>query len=281
MIEPLDLARALVDLGDLRVAVVALDRELLLVAVAAEDLDRLRLVHGGAPYRRGEELRLRARLGVRLLRLLQPRRAAGIEQARGVDLGRHVGELVLDRPGRRRSAGRTRGASFAYSRATSYAACAMPTACAAIPIRPPSSVAIATWKPLPSSCRSRSVSTCVSTAIELVVEELSPSFSSRPVTRIWSASRMKAEMPREPGVSGSVRAKNRNVPAYSAVEDELLRAQRCASRRPRAPPTCAASRHQNRLRPRSARTRRSARRAQAAARIARAARRCRSAAAAA
>ena len=45
---PLDLARALVDLGDLRVAVVALDRELLRVAVAAEDLDRLRR-SGGAP----------------------------------------------------------------------------------------------------------------------------------------------------------------------------------------------------------------------------------------
>ena len=39
--EPLDLARALVDLGDLRVAVVALDGELLGVAVAAQDLNRL------------------------------------------------------------------------------------------------------------------------------------------------------------------------------------------------------------------------------------------------
>src|SRR3712207_8938909 len=39
--EPLDLARPLVDLGDLRVAVVALDGELLRVAVAAQDLDRL------------------------------------------------------------------------------------------------------------------------------------------------------------------------------------------------------------------------------------------------
>ena len=55
----------------------------------------------------------------------------------------------------------------------------MPTACAAIPIRPPSSVAIAMWKPLPSSCNSRSASTSASTAIEFVVEELSPSFSSR------------------------------------------------------------------------------------------------------
>src|SRR5262245_10525928 len=39
--EPLDLARALVDLGDLRVALVPLDGELLRVAVPAEDLDRL------------------------------------------------------------------------------------------------------------------------------------------------------------------------------------------------------------------------------------------------
>ena len=51
-----------------------------------------------------------------------------------------------------------------------------------------------------------------------MVEELSPSFSSLPVTRIWSASRTKAETPRAPGVSGSVRAKRRNVPAASAVE---------------------------------------------------------------
>ena len=92
--EPLDLARALVDLGDLRVAVVALDRELLRVAVAAEDLDRLR---GLAPRHLGrEQLRLRALLGVRRAGRLQPRRPID-EQARGVDLGRHVGELPLDR----------------------------------------------------------------------------------------------------------------------------------------------------------------------------------------
>ena len=62
--EPLDLARALVDLRDLRVAEVALDRELGRVAVAAEDLDRL----AGLPPRdaRREELRLRAGLAVRL-----------------------------------------------------------------------------------------------------------------------------------------------------------------------------------------------------------------------
>src|SRR5437868_9641415 len=68
--EPLDLARALVDLGDLRVAVVALDRELLRVAVAPEHLDRLgRLAPG---HLRGEELGLRARLGVRAPFVLQP-----------------------------------------------------------------------------------------------------------------------------------------------------------------------------------------------------------------
>src|SRR5689334_2400516 len=39
--DPLDLARPLVDLGDLRLAEEALDRVLLHVAVAAEDLHRL------------------------------------------------------------------------------------------------------------------------------------------------------------------------------------------------------------------------------------------------
>src|SRR5258705_13893549 len=91
--EPLDLARPLVDLGDLRVAVVALDRELLRVAVAAEDLDRL----AGLPacHLRREELRFGARLRVRLAPVLQPRRAVH-EQPRRADLGRPVGELVLD-----------------------------------------------------------------------------------------------------------------------------------------------------------------------------------------
>src|SRR5438477_518100 len=69
--EPLDLARALVDLGDLGVAVVALDRELLRVPVAAEDLDRLARL--AARHLRGEELRLGARLGMRQVVLLQPR----------------------------------------------------------------------------------------------------------------------------------------------------------------------------------------------------------------
>src|SRR5204862_6524792 len=86
--EPLDLARALVDLRDLGVAVEALHRELLRVAVAAEDLDRL----GSLPPRhlRCEQLCLRAFLGMRSALLLQPRGPVD-EQAGGVDLRRHVG----------------------------------------------------------------------------------------------------------------------------------------------------------------------------------------------
>src|SRR6476469_1384141 len=53
----LDLARPLVDLRDLRVAVVPLDRELLGVAVPAEDLDRFARL--AACHLRGVELRLR------------------------------------------------------------------------------------------------------------------------------------------------------------------------------------------------------------------------------
>src|SRR5207253_1870951 len=92
--EALDLARALVDLRDLRVAVIALDRELFRVAVAAEDLDRL----GGLPARRlrGEELRLRALLAVRQALLAAPGGPVD-EQACRVDLCRHVRELPLDR----------------------------------------------------------------------------------------------------------------------------------------------------------------------------------------
>src|ERR671933_2282513 len=82
--EPLDLARALVDLGDLRVAVVALGGELLRVAVAAEDLDRL-----AGPLARdpaGEELGLRALDRVWPARLLEPRRPPH-ERTRRLDLG--------------------------------------------------------------------------------------------------------------------------------------------------------------------------------------------------
>ena len=104
--------------------------------------------------------------------------------------------------------------SSAYARAASYAACAIPTACAAIPMRPPSSVAIATAKPLCSSWSSRSGPTRAPSSTRSAVEdELRPSFSSSRVTRTCSASRRKAETPRALVVAGSVRAKRRNVPA--------------------------------------------------------------------
>src|SRR4051794_13301622 len=92
--QPLDLARALVDLGHLRVAEVALGRELLRVAVAAEDLDRLARPVARDPRR--EQLGLRPLDRVRAPRVLQPR-GAPREGARRLDLGLHVGELVLDR----------------------------------------------------------------------------------------------------------------------------------------------------------------------------------------
>src|SRR3954468_10089929 len=71
--EPLDLRRPLVDLGDLGIAVVALGRELLRVAVAAEDLDRLARPVPRHP--RGEELGLRALDRVRAPSVLEPRGA--------------------------------------------------------------------------------------------------------------------------------------------------------------------------------------------------------------
>src|SRR4051794_4337579 len=92
--QPLDLARALVDLGHLRVAEVALGRELLGVAVAAEHLDRL--ARPVARDARREQLGLRALDRVRAPRVLEPR-GAPRERARRLDLGLHVGELVLDR----------------------------------------------------------------------------------------------------------------------------------------------------------------------------------------
>src|SRR5262249_33360955 len=90
--ETLDLARPFIDLGDLRIAEVALDRELLRKTVAAEDLDCLRRLAPGAL--RSEQLGLRARLPVRFALLLEPRRPVH-EEARGVDLGRHVRQLPL------------------------------------------------------------------------------------------------------------------------------------------------------------------------------------------
>ena len=93
--QPLDLARALVDLGDLRVAEVPLDRE-------TRSRSRCRRRSGSPRARRGWRRRTRTaspspppcRSGAPAV--LEPRRAQR-EQPRGVDLGRHVGELELDR----------------------------------------------------------------------------------------------------------------------------------------------------------------------------------------
>src|SRR5215212_2324243 len=90
----LDLRGPLVDLRDLGVAVVALGRELLRVAVAAEDLDRLAGLRPGDAAR--EQLRLRPLDGVRAARVLQAR-GAPRECPRGLDLRLHVGKLLLDR----------------------------------------------------------------------------------------------------------------------------------------------------------------------------------------
>src|ERR1700688_2864022 len=89
----LDLAGALVDLGDTGVAEVALDVVLARVAVAAVDLQRL----VGDPLRHlgREELGLRGLERVALPLVPGPGRLPG-QQARGVELGRHVGEIELD-----------------------------------------------------------------------------------------------------------------------------------------------------------------------------------------
>src|SRR5262249_42965584 len=91
--QALDVGRALVDLGDARVAEQALDDEVVGVARAAVDLQAL----VGAVVRRArrEELRLRRLLRARLAAVAQPGRAAH-EQPRRLELRRHVGELPLN-----------------------------------------------------------------------------------------------------------------------------------------------------------------------------------------
>src|SRR5918997_1253830 len=91
---PLDLRRALADQQQRRVAVEALDLVLLRVAIAAVDAEAL--LDAEAAGLGGEQLRHAGlELGA-LAGVLQPRGLAG-QQAGGLDLGRHVGELELDR----------------------------------------------------------------------------------------------------------------------------------------------------------------------------------------
>src|SRR6476646_6102382 len=90
----LDLRGSLADQQQRRVAVEALDLVLLRVAVAAVDAEALldALLAG----LRGEQLRHPGLEVGALASVLHPRRLAG-QQARRLDLGRHVGELELDR----------------------------------------------------------------------------------------------------------------------------------------------------------------------------------------
>src|SRR3954469_5582305 len=91
---PLDLARALTDQQQRRVAVDALDLVLLGVPVAAVDAQRL--LRAEAAGLAGEQLG-HARLEVgALARVLQPRRLEREHPGR-LELRRHVGELELDR----------------------------------------------------------------------------------------------------------------------------------------------------------------------------------------
>src|SRR5690606_29773421 len=90
--QPLDLAGRLVDLGDLGVAEVALDRHLLRIAHAAVDLQRLvGDPHGGL---RGGELGDRGLVAEALALALHPGRAQRQQQGR-VELALHVGDLGL------------------------------------------------------------------------------------------------------------------------------------------------------------------------------------------
>src|SRR5438445_4205985 len=90
----LDLGGALADQQKRRVAVQALYLELLRVAVAAVDAQRLLDAEAACL---GREQLGHPRLEVRALaRVLQARRAQG-QQARGLDLRGHVGELELAR----------------------------------------------------------------------------------------------------------------------------------------------------------------------------------------
>src|SRR5688500_19035253 len=92
--DSLDLRRALINLGDFRIAHKALHRIILDVAISAEDLHRLRR----HPHRRlaRHQLRHRAELADALSAIL--RRCRGVEErSRAGHTHRHIRELELDR----------------------------------------------------------------------------------------------------------------------------------------------------------------------------------------
>mmetsp|Transcript_1151 Transcript_1151/g.3226 ORF Transcript_1151/g.3226 Transcript_1151/m.3226 type:complete len:239 (+) Transcript_1151:88-804(+) len=88
--------------------------------------------------------------------------------------------------------------SAAYVAATSSAACAMPSACAAMPMRPPSSVCMAILKPSPGSPSIAALGTAQSSKMRFAVDDPRiPSLSSGAPTEKPGASRStrNAEMP--------------------------------------------------------------------------------------
>src|SRR5215204_6042470 len=93
--EPLDLRGALVDLEQLGVAHELLDRVLLDVAIAAEDLDRVRR----NLHRRvcGEALgEGRVERGLAAIAVVQHPSGLPGEETSGLDFGRHVGDEKVD-----------------------------------------------------------------------------------------------------------------------------------------------------------------------------------------
>ena len=223
--DALDLARALVDLGDARVAVVALDVALLACSRSRRGsaapccVTRLAISRGVELGHRRSPCEWRTPLSFSSA-------ARQHEQARRVDLGRHVGEHELDRLVL--ADGLAEGLALPRVGAPPprSAARAMPSACAAMPMRPPSSVLIATLKPspsLPSDVLRRHAQSSKNMVHECAA--LMPSFLS-------GAARMKpgvsvgtrnAVMPLLPAAL-SVIAKSDDRVGLRAVGDPVLRA---------------------------------------------------------
>ncbi len=111
-----------------------------------------------------------------------------------------------------------------YASASSKAARAMPTACAAMPMRPPSSVLIATWNPLPSAPSSAPAgSRASSRKIWHDLEPRMPSLSSGGPQRTPGVSigTMNAEIPRCP-LGLSVIAKSTHTPETGPLVIQFL-----------------------------------------------------------
>ena len=146
--ELLDLGRPLVDAQRAHAAVEALD------GAAAHDAEAAVELHGAVDDALrglgGEHLRHRDLGLARALRVLRPRRARD-EQARGLELRRHLGERRPARAGARRAACRTARASSRARAPRRAPAAPMPTAAAPTDVRKTSSVPSARRSPCPTS----------------------------------------------------------------------------------------------------------------------------------